>query len=122
MFYTIYRNSKFFVGNKYRNNGIISGYRSNFKLSPSKFDSTTSRDVINLPRTCENGLLQTDGRVVSATAMTKTTKGYQILHNYVNNEKSEIMVNIKYSQDHVSISVSFNDQQSKITDWCSITW
>uniref|UniRef100_A0A914PRM0 Uncharacterized protein n=1 Tax=Panagrolaimus davidi TaxID=227884 RepID=A0A914PRM0_9BILA len=104
VFYTIYRNSKFFVGEKDNGNGIISNYRINaLKIPSSKLSSaTTSKEVVNLSHSCKKGLLQTDDRVVSATILKGTQKGFENIHRFDVNGEEKIMVTIKYSEEHVS--------------------
>uniref|UniRef100_A0A914YFG2 Uncharacterized protein n=1 Tax=Panagrolaimus superbus TaxID=310955 RepID=A0A914YFG2_9BILA len=113
VFYTIYRNSKFFVGDNGNGNGIISSastHKNALSNLSSKFSAaTTSKKVLDLPRICKRELLETDGRVVSATALKRTQKGdFKAIHSFETDNDLKNMVTIKYSEDHVN--------------WYSITW
>ena len=92
------------MGDKKHGNGIISAFRfSNLMVPSSKLDATSSREVAELSRTCDSGLLQTDGKVVSGTALLPTPKGFQAIHQVETEAgKTGMLVTIKFSQDHVS--------------------
>ena len=109
VFYSIYRNQKFFVGNSTHSSGLISGNSYIFR-QPGKFDATTSSAVTD-NKDCSIGFLETDGRVVSASTVAPGKSeftvgeefgGFFFIHKVIVDEEEQPLVNMKFSKEHVS--------------------